>query len=93
VRVHRKEAALDRAGASFRPALAGPRRTVEGVEAVVDGDLVTCCNRMPGEDLDSMAQCVRFAGVVEIAARRRENAEAIEAELTQMDALPLAGLV
>jgi hypothetical protein len=92
-RVHRKEATHDRAAAGFRPAVAGPGRAVEGVEAVVDCDLVTCCNRMPGEDCDAMAHGVRLAGVIEVAARRRENREAIECELTQMAAFPRAGMV
>jgi hypothetical protein len=48
---------------------------------------------MPCEDLDAMAHGVRFAGVVELAARRRENREAIESELTQMDSFPLARLI
>ena len=34
-----------------------------------------------------------MAGVVEAAARRRENGEAIESELAQMDPLPLARLI
>jgi hypothetical protein len=90
LRVHCEEPAHDGAGAGLRPAVAGPRGTVKGIEAVVDRDLVTHCNRMPGEDLYAMAHGVRVAGVVEVAARRRENREAIESELTQMDAFPRA---
>jgi hypothetical protein len=90
LRAHREEAAHDGAGAGLRPTVAGPGRTVEGIEAVVDRDLVTSCNRMPGEDLYAMAHGVRVAGVVEVAARRPEDCEAIESQLTQMEAFPLA---
>ena len=93
LRAHREEAAHDGAGAGRRPAAATPGRAVEGIEAVVDRDLVTGGNRTPGEDLDAMAHGVRIAGVVEVAAWRREHREAIESELAQMDAFPLAGLV
>ncbi len=40
-----------------------------------------------------MAHGVRVAGVVEVAARRREHREAIESQLAQMDAFPLARLI
>jgi hypothetical protein len=90
LRVHCEEAAREGAGAGLRPAVAGPGRIVEGIEAVVDRDLVTSCNRMPGEDLYAMAHGVRVAGVVEVAAGRCENREAIESKLTEMDAFPLA---
>lgn len=91
--IHCEDAADDGARAVLRAALARPRRTVEGVEAVVDRDLFALLDRPPGEDLDTMSHRVGIAGVIEVAARRCENSEPVESELAQVDPLALSGLI
>jgi hypothetical protein len=91
--VHGEEATDNRAGTALRAALARPGRTVEGVEPVVDRDLFAFVDSSPGEDPDAVSHGVRLAGVVQVAARWRENSEAVEPELAQVDALPVRGSI
>lgn len=65
-------------------ALAPRALLAEGVQAVVDRDLLPLADRAPGDDLDAAAHRVRFAGVVQIAARRQEHSAAVEVELRQV---------
>jgi hypothetical protein len=87
--IHREEASHHRPGAGLGPARARPRAPVEGVEPVVDRDLLVLGYRSPREDLDAVSHGVRIAGVVQVAPRRSEDGEAIESELAQVDPLPL----
>ena len=69
--------------------MAGPGIAVEGVEAVVDGDLLATVDCSPGEHLDAMAHGVRITGMIEVAAGRGEHGEPVETELAQVDPVPL----
>lgn len=78
--VHSEEAADHEASAVLRTALAGPAVVIEGVEPVVNGDLVAGGDGTPCEHGDAVAHGVRIAGVIEVAARRGQHREALEAQ-------------
>ena len=82
--VQREEATDDNTAAVRTPALAAPDRVIEGVEAVVDRDLVATGDVSPSEDYDSVAHRVRVTGVVEVAAGGQENCARVEVEFTQV---------
>ena len=89
--IHREEAANHGARATLCAAVAGPRGSVEGVQAVVNRDLLALLDRSPSEDRDAMSHRVRVTGVVEVTAGWREDSEPVERELTQVDPVPLRG--
>ena len=68
---HGEEAPDNGASTCPRPAVAWPRVPVEGVEAVVNGDLRAGCDWAPGEDPDAVAHRIGVAGVVQVTARKR----------------------
>lgn len=91
--VHGEEAAHYGAGAVPGAALTGPGRSVEGIESVVDRDLVAFLERPSGKDLHPVSHRARIAGVVEVAARRCEDSEPVESKFAEMDPFPLGGMI
>ena len=88
LRLHREEASDHRARAVRSAAGTGPRVALEGVEPVVDGDLVACCDGTPGEDIHTVSHRIRVARVVQVAPGRGHHREAVEPELTEVDPFP-----
>jgi hypothetical protein len=88
LRGHREEVADHGSGAVGRSASARPRIAVEGVQPVVDRDLLTGGDRSPREHLHTMAHGIRVAAMVQEATRGLEDREAIERQLAEMDAFP-----
>jgi len=87
--VERKEAAHDLPGASGHAASAVPHVLAEGVQPIVDGDLVACGDETPSEHLHTRTHGVRFAAVVEIAAGWKQNGAGLEIQLAEMALLLL----
>ena len=87
--VHGEEAADHHSCTRRCAAVAGPAIAIEGVQAVVDGYLLTCGDGAPSEHLHTMAHRTRLTGVVEIAAGRPKYGKAVEPQLTKVFPLPV----
>jgi hypothetical protein len=82
--VHLEEAPDDPTRAIRAAARARPARAVEGIEPIVDRDLLSRTDLLPREYLHPAAHRVRVARVVEVAPRRQHDGEAVPTELREV---------
>src|SRR6266542_5005557 len=86
-RIQREEAAGDLPDTARRSADARPAVGAEGVQPVIDRDLLAGPDAAPGEDPDPAPHRVRLAGVIQVAAGWEKHGAALEVELTEMTTL------
>jgi hypothetical protein len=82
--VQGEEVGYDLPGAVPAAAVAFPALGSEGVEPVVDRDLVAAANVPPGKHLDTTSHGIGIARVVEIAPGRQQDRAGFEVQLTEV---------
>lgn len=82
--VQGEEAPDDVSLAARTPARTLPTLIREGVEPIVDPDLLTHLDVSPGEYLGAAPHRIWRAGVIEVAARREQDGDGLPVELAEM---------